>query len=676
MVRAAIILLITFLIQHQALANTAITGKITDEAGAPLSAIVDINGLKVTTNLNGVFSAQVTDEHLYRLNIGANGFFSAFHTFSQHELETAQPTANQIPTIALVAKKEDRTLMVFGGDAMMGRRYSKPFPGEPVLIRPDHKSADTKAVLKHMKPYLEIADFASVNLETQVIDEEPEAKAPKSVTFFTPPETIDALAWAGIDYVTLGNNHTYDYLDAGLHSTLDNLKTRDMAFSGAGLTEGEALRSHVEQMNGHRYAYQGYVGWAGSAKPSQVAEGDAKGGPPLGTLDKIVAQVSYDRGQDTWPVVQYHGSLEYGDEPSLDTETRLKAAIDAGAVMALGHHPHVFQGLEVYKNKLIAWSLGNFSFDQYFYTAQKTALLYVWMDGERFHRAEVVPIYLKGYIPTPATGQMRHSILKRISKLSARRGTHLTVSGGHGIVQAGGKPSAFPSTPSMLDYNILQPTGSSNRVVVLTNRQWETSFQGVANLPTNTTFRFGRDLLSRGDFEAYHNFGAPDRSWLDMTPDVGVTDNEAFSGARSLKIVTAAQASSITGMRKFTRAYKPGNPTTVSAMVKSTEPVTLVFLFQKRGTRDGLSTALENNPKVELGRVTKEAGDWRQVAVDFISPRVGARSYRILVQVLNKNDESASTFIDDIALVEWQTPLLDSTTASLETDFSHIQFKR
>ena len=81
-----------------------------------------------------------------------------------------------MPEVSLVARAPGRVMLAFGGDAMMGRRFSDPYPGDPVLIRPDHRAEDTRALLRHMKPYLELADFSSVNLETQVMAEQPEQK--------------------------------------------------------------------------------------------------------------------------------------------------------------------------------------------------------------------------------------------------------------------------------------------------------------------------------------------------------------------------------------------------------------------------------------------------------------------------------------------------------------------
>ncbi len=675
MLRIIVMTIVGLLLPANANADVVISGHIQDETGAPISASIVVNGSQLTNEPNGNFFARLSNEDIYKFSFSAEGFFPAVHTFSKYELTTAETGPNRIPPVTLVAKKQGRTLMVFGGDAMMGRRFSKPFKGEPTLIRSDHKLDDARAILKHMKPYLELADFASVNLETQVIETEPAEKAPKSVTFFTPPETVDALQWAGVDYVTLGNNHTYDYLDAGLKATLKHLRQRGMAFSGAGLTENEALRSFEATLGGSRYGMQGYVGWAGSARPSQVAEGNTKGGPPLGSFEAIVASVARDRSQGLSPIVQYHGSLEYGDEPSLDTETRLKGAIDAGAVMALGHHPHVYQGLEVYKGKLIAWSLGNFTFDQYFYTAQKSALLYVWMDGNNFHRAEAVPIYLKGYTPTPATGEMRHNILKRISSLSAKRGTYMMASGGHAVVLSGAVPTPVATS---LDHDALRSKIRDGTVWPLTHYPWNTQVSNLSNSPSGAKHRFGRDLLSRGDFEDYLTFGAPDRSWLDASANIEVTDDKAHSGSRSLKITAPDQASIETGMRKFTRAFKPGSPTTIATMLRSDKPATVIFSFQKRGTRDGLTAALKGNPKIELGRKVIQPGNWQQVAVDFISPRVGTRSFRFLIEVRSMSNETTTVYLDDLALIEWQTPYRDETIPALKTvanDFSHVQIR-
>jgi len=384
-------------------------------------------------------------------------------------------------------------------------------------------------------------------------------------------------------------------------------------------------------------------------------------------MKNIDATVKRDLQDGYAPIVQYHGSLEYGEGPSRDTETRLKSAIDQGAVMAIAHHAHVFQGLEIYKGKLIAWSLGNFAFDQYFYAAQETALLYVWMDGQDFHRAEVAPVYVKGYKPTPATGEMRHGILKRIQNLSVRHGTVLTVSGGHGVVT--NEPAELQK--NALDYNDKQSP------VALTNRPWTQQITHIKGLPKDQRYRMGRDLLSRGNFEAYNTFESPDRSWLNLDSNISITEKTAASGKTSLELDLIGNEEVITGMRKFTRVYEAGSPMTLSGMIKTDQPVKVTFYLQRRTTRAKLFDALENGPEIQLGSMTFNKNNWQSFSIDFDSPRVGTRSIRFLIEVENLSGEKAKTYLDDLAFIEWQTPYLDHISqenSPRPMDVSHIQF--
>ncbi|UTW58783.1 CapA family protein [Kordiimonas sp. SCSIO 12603] len=634
-----------------------IKGTIVDENGRPLIAQIATGGSTTQTKADGSFSIDTSDSSIQQLEISADGHYSMLQTFSYYELELAN---FKIPTISMVAKASGRTLMVFAGDTMMGRRFYKPHAGEPQLIHRGREVADMKAILAHMKPYLELADFASTNLETQIFEEEPNEKAPKSVTFFTRPAALEALNWAGIDYVTLGNNHTYDYLDYGLEETFKALEKHKVPHSGAGFNEQEALTSYSTALAGTQYAFEGYVGWAGTGKISQAA-GQNKGGPALGTSENILTAVKRDKAKNTIPIVQYHGSLEYGEEPSLDTETRLKQAVDAGAALAIAHHPHVYQGLELYEGSLIAWSLGNFVFDQYFYAAQETALLYVWMDNGKFHRAEVVPIYVKGYKPTPATGAMRHSIMKRISTLSAKRHTYLKQTGGHGYI------TAENIQPDALSARVID---TDSTVQSLQTLEWS-SLPDISG-KEGRKLRLGEDILARGDFEAYATFNAPDRSWLDLHPQISISSEESLSGKNALKISQNGSEKITTGMRKFTRVFAPGNPMTLSFAGKATKSVEVRIYMQRRKTRDKLFTALNDNPRILLGK-TRMSNHWQQHTINFDSPRVGTRSIRILIEVENLSASAADTFLDDINLIEWKTPFLKHTAqVSASEDISHV----
>ena len=660
MFRIVFITFAFFLVSGSALADSvSLTGRILAEDGAPLAGVsVTVNGKVFAADKNGVFRASVEAAPVYAIRYTANYYFSIVHSFSPLEISwTAQNGTSTIPDVTLVKRTEGRVMMAFGGDAMMGRRFSKPYPGEPVMIREGHKTEDARALLQHIKPYLELADFTSVNLETQVMHQQPEANAPKSYVFFTPPEAVVAFREAGVDYVTLGNNHTNDYLTEGLISTLETLDAANMPYSGAGLNEPDALESHRSNIGGNPYSFIGFLGWAGNFSPNQVAEGQDKGGAAFGSNENIELTVKREAGAGQLPVVQYHGSREYTDEPTLVTETRLKQAIDNGAVLAIAHHPHVVQGFELYRDRLIAYSMGNFIFDQFHYATQYSYMVYVWLDGERFHRAEIVPIHIQGYTTMPATDTVRQKVLKRALELSQRRGISLARSGGNGVILSASSAMEPASQPLQLAEKSLEPTG----IVPLHQRPWNASI-GHIEVDDNAALRvrLGEDMLPTGHLENYHLHSSPDRSWIsDGMQEVIKSD----SGNHVMRLLIPAGAESgRVGMRTFEYTFEPGRPSTFATRVRVGSAATVTAYQQWRGKNDrNRFEALANNKLRAIGKTELNPGAWQDLRFDFNSPRVSAVSYRVVLVVEpTENSRDHESLFDDFDLVEWLTPGLDA----------------
>ncbi len=597
----------------------SLSGQVVDPSGAAVQAQLQIGEQTIVTSMDGRFEVSPDADLVYRIEFSADGYYPMRQTFSHAELHAN----GDLGEIVLVAQKPGRTLFLFGGDAMIGRRFYTPFEGEPVLVRETSVLEDSKQLLREMKPYITRADYASINLETPIFNTPPGAAAPKSVTFYSKPETLAALTWAGVDYVALGNNHTYDFLEPGLDITMQHLAQSDLDHSGAGKTETPALQPHRERRGDTAYDFLSYVGWP-AGTPSQSADA-SKGGAALGTADNLLSTTRASIDSGGVPILQFHGGLEYVEEPTLAMETKLKRAIDAGAGLVVAHHPHVPQGLELYDGKLMAWSLGNFLFDQYFYSAQAASILYVWMDDGEFYHAETVPVYIKGYHPTPALGPMRNKINRRIHDLSERRGTHLRRSGGHLIVT---QANTRPETPLVFDQAVQCQDGRS---------------------------RVGNDLLARGDFDNYALFDAPDRSWLDLAPALAVRPIDADGWNHALFAVIDAGETVTTGMRKFQRVIKKGTPMTLQADFSASEAVEIAAFVQVRADGQGLSEALENGRRVEIGRVAMAAGETRSLSFDFDTPRTRTRSLRVLIE-LTAQDAATEVAIDDLELIEWQTP--------------------
>lgn len=139
--------------------------------------------------------------------------------------------------------------------------------------------------------------------------------------------------------------------------------------------------------------------------------------------------------------MSFHWGTEYTSQTAAYQRSLAHKAIDAGADLVLGHHPHVIQGLEVYHNKLIAYSLGDFVFDHNSRATGEAFILRVTLHPTGPPVARIIPVYLSDTsgIPAPVTGSAADAILSRLTRLSASFGLKLTRSGDQAWV---GSPGA------------------------------------------------------------------------------------------------------------------------------------------------------------------------------------------------------------------------------------------
>jgi len=662
-VLAALSMALSSTIAQPAPDSLIVTGRIVDEAHAPISnATVLINAHATTVNENGEYQFVVDSGDPLLIDISASGYYRVVHTFHRSDFANG---SNQIADIELVSKELQRRLLVFAGDAMLARRYFEPPAGEPVLIRRKHVLEDGQNLLRSIKPYIELADYASVNHETQLSSGKLKQALPKSVTFYSPTEFPAILSWAGFDYVALGNNHTWDYQGEGLASTTRALDDARLAYSGAGMDEAQARQPHLELLGDQSFGFLSYVGWAGTFSPNQAAH-EEKGGAALGGSD-VFQEDLLKMPDATVSVLQYHSGLEYSGAPAMSERMRLREAVDHGADLALGHHAHVIQGFEVYRGRLIAYSLGNFLFDQYHYTTQLGMLLYVWMDGEVLHRAEVVPMNINGYVPTPATGRFRFSILNRLARLSRPYDTCLRENGAHAVIESCDKDAM--SDIQVLDTGNIEPTN----VPVHLDALGMTPLSPAAVKADGQMYRLGTDILRRGDFEHSGLYGTTDRAWIQ---NKAVTIS--IDTPRVLRIDAPKNKVVRTGMKVFERTFTASNPTTVRGRVHTDGAATIRFSLQRRRMDDGLSDALKSGPTSAVGGLRVSRAGWHDFSFDFDQPRISTRSVRLLIDIKDGSArrDGATVLLDDLAWIEWRTPWLDDGGDEADTVFAtHVQFK-
>lgn len=659
---AALLVLLCVAPSHRVTAEAALVqGRIVDESGHAVDGVsLQVRGESLVVSPDGAFALSLDTPMTVLLEISAPGYFSFAHTLHRSDFVPGQ--AATVPTIELVQKKPGRVLMVFAGDSMLSRRYFEPRSGEPILVRQDSIIADGRKLLQHVRPYIELADYASVNLETQLSADELDNPVPKSVTFYSPVELARLLEWAGFDYVALGNNHMFDYRDEGLEATFDALENTELDYSGAGFDEVQAREPARVNIEGQEHWFLSYVGWRGTFEPNQVA-GQSKGGATLASAN-VIATTLDELPQDSTAVLQLHAGLEYAATPALTERTMLRQAVVEGADIAIGHHSHVLQGFEIVDDRLIAYSLGNFLFDQYHYTTQLGMLLYVWMDGDTLHRAEAVPLHINGYVPTPATGLFRHAVLTRLARLSDTSAC-MHASGFHAVVEScddGARKTNKVAIPASLgDMPVhARDLGASPLAPLSVDA-------------ADRRYRLGLDLLRRGDFEYARLYGAHDRTWLESRhASLKTGDNNR------LEIRVPADGETVrTGLKVFERVFTLSNPATVSGQMKVEGNVRIRFRLQRRRSTDSLAEALANGPIADIAVTEQSSSDWQPFSFDYSQPRVATRSVRLLIDVedISAEQRGATVSLDDLAWVEWQTPWRDGDSDLKPEYATHVQLQ-
>jgi len=272
------------------------------------------------------------------------------------------------------------------GDIMLNRGV------ESVIAK--HGAGDWMFPFAYTGDTLKRADITFGNLEGPVSDKGENVGSIYS--FRMDPHVPDTLARAGFDIVSLANNHIGDWGREALEDTMRRLHRAQVAYAGTGWNSVEAYTPTVLEARGKRVGFLAFS----DTGPRWFEAGEALSGvavlPPgaagIGVVEKVVLQAS--KKVDIL-VVSFHFGEEYEETPNARQRALARAAIDAGARVVAGHHPHVVQSVEEYGNGVIAYSLGNFIFDQNFSAATMEGLmLKIEFDGENTIAA-VIPIPVK-----------------------------------------------------------------------------------------------------------------------------------------------------------------------------------------------------------------------------------------------------------------------------------------
>jgi poly-gamma-glutamate synthesis protein (capsule biosynthesis protein) len=270
----------------------------------------------------------------------------------------------------------ERVRLLLGGDVMLSR-----YVGQLAVARQDHAWS-----LRDLAAVLASADLAFVNLESPFSDGERIGKS--RMVFKAEPEMIAGLELAGIDVVSTANNHARDCGPRGVEFTLDWLARHGVAAAGSGRTAEEAHAGVVVARKGVRFGFLAYTYDQSNGNHRDVDERIAV--MDVARMQEDVKSLS-QRADAI--VVSMHAGREYQPKPDPSQVEFARAAIDAGARVVAGHHPHVAQPWERWGPGVIFYSLGNLVFDQFFRPeTQRGLLAEVVFEGRHLVRADALPV--------------------------------------------------------------------------------------------------------------------------------------------------------------------------------------------------------------------------------------------------------------------------------------------
>ncbi|HJB45141.1 MAG TPA: CapA family protein [Candidatus Mediterraneibacter surreyensis] len=260
---------------------------------------------------------------------------------------------------------------------------------------------------QNVKSIFDADDLTIVNMEGTLTEET--ARQDKTYAFKGPAEYAQILTSGGVEAANLANNHSHDYGDKSYTDTIETIEA-------AGIVSFGYDRTAVMDVNGIK------VGLVGTY---ELADG-------MGCEDEMIANIKSVEEQGAQIViVSFHWGLERENYPTENQVNLAHSAIDNGADLVLGHHPHVLEGIEVYNGKNIVYSLGNFCFGGNSNPADKDTMIFQQTftveNGELAadNVTNIIPCSVSSesgynnYQPTPLEGDEAERVLGRIEEYSS-----------------------------------------------------------------------------------------------------------------------------------------------------------------------------------------------------------------------------------------------------------------
>jgi poly-gamma-glutamate synthesis protein (capsule biosynthesis protein) len=312
----------------------------------------------------------------------------------------------------LTAPEEPVTRVVFTGDIIPAR----------CVYQRQRDKGDFTAAFAVVGDYLRAADLTVGSLDASISDAgEPEG-CYETLSLLAPPETVEGLQFAGIDIMAVAANHIKDCGTRGFCGeepfvdTLENLRAAGIQPSGGGLDRAAAHTPVVVEVNGIRFAFLAYD----DVSPGFTGAGENTPGTAALSAESLVTDIEAAAAAADVVIIEPQWGNEYTPNPSERQRELARIAIDAGADLIVGNHPHTVQAVGWYDGVFTAYALGNFVYDQdWSLETQQGMVLEATFWGSRVVGLKLRPVHIVDmHQPAWADPAEAKSILDRVRTAS------------------------------------------------------------------------------------------------------------------------------------------------------------------------------------------------------------------------------------------------------------------
>ncbi len=659
-------------------------GSLLDQTGAAVDdANVTIAEFTVKTDVNGNFMFR----QLLRENVLLT-VFTPDHRTEYLPVYLSQSESVKTITldpIVLTKRLPGHVRMLFGGDVAFGRRFLDPdnlTPRDQVpndhpeaLIKASDPEPGTRKVLEAIRPWYQEADYGIFNFETPVTDNPVTPHQEKAFAFFTLPGSVPALNWLGIDYVSLGNNHTYDYLEQGLIDTLFHLDNNQLGYSGAGLDITDAFKAHRATVGESTYGFLSMNSITGSVHPESYVADVTKGGAAnLNRTNDVIASIKREVDDGIIPILQYHMGNEYVFEPSNFSLNRMQIAADNGSPLVISHHPHVAQGVGIIGDTVNVLGLGNLAFDQARLETMMGVLARVDFDGAHVEQLRMLPVYLENFAPVPVSGRLASSFIRRLSEFSHDYGGFIYPYHGQGWV------ALNDSMPIQLENSVtIDISISDSGSTIIDLRNWAHDDESLLEINTdsNLTIHMGRDIFGHGDFEDWDiDQDQQEAKRWDVSGDSRfICQDNVFKGTNALCSTRTSRnrSDSVTANRNRIRVMGdaldiPNKDLSIFGYIKGNNAGAITIQTRYFASFGGMKFGQENAFLHPGGTF-----NWQPFSAVLNMPdevpaeqgqlpeAINARAVRMFIRHSPPVDNEALLMIDEVAFINWENEIEPNT---------------